>query len=73
MQSIREEQKDCFTNSQQSNYLNDLSDNHSGINTYDNDTSDLDEETLVAEFCSFNQILKRHRRRFKLNSNHRHH
>lgn len=71
MQSIRQQQKDYFD--EQSSSVTDKSIDNNHIDTsYDNDTSDLDEETLVTEFCNFNQILKRHRRRFKRNSSHRH-
>lgn len=70
MQSVREKHRDCFNNRSTSG---DESESHSDTNNYDNDTSDLDEETLVTEFCSFNQILKRHRKRYRLDPSRHHH
>lgn len=58
MQSIKTKHKDCSVNN---------SNNSTNNNESDSDVV-VDTQTADSEFSNFNQILKRHRKRFKQNA-----
>lgn len=70
MQSIKDDRYSSFVvnnDSQANNDVRQVKDN------YNYETSDLDEETAVNDFPDFNQILKRHGKRYKQQNSTLHH